>query len=138
VLGPGDSPPLVHSVAFSPDGRTLASGVGNFIRLWEVVTGKEIVTLKGHEGLVVINSVAFSPDGRTLASGSGPSSFMDNGEERCIRLWDVRKGKAIRAWGGHSDGVTSVAFAPDGKTLVSGGDQGVLVWKNPAAKPSGK
>lgn len=129
-----DSPPAVHSVAFSPDGKALASGIGNFIRLWDVATGKEIITLEGHEGMVVINSLAFSPDGKTLASGSSASSSMDEGEEKCIRLWNLATGKAIQSLGGHPVGVYSVAFSPDGKTLASGGDKGVLVWKMPVAK----
>ena len=69
----------VNSVAFSPDGRTLASGSADHtIRLWDVRTGRELQTLTGHRNIV--NSVSFSPDGQTLASGSYDST---------IRLWDV-------------------------------------------------
>jgi WD40 repeat protein len=137
TLTRGDTPPRVHSVAFSPDGKMLASGIGSFVRVWDVATGKAITTLRGHEGLVVINSVAFSPDSKTLASGSGPSSFMDSGEEKCIRLWDLSTGKEVGAWGGHPDGTHSLAFSPDGKTLASGGDKDVLIWRTAAAKRRG-
>jgi WD40 repeat protein len=59
----------VLSVAFSPDGRLLASGSSDkTIKLWDVASGREVRTLTGHTGWV--NSVAFSPDGRLLASGS--------------------------------------------------------------------
>ena len=70
----------VSTVAFSPDGSTLASGGPNSaeIRLWDVVTGQLITTLEGHSG--VINSVMFSPDGSTLASGSSDYTVL---------LWDM-------------------------------------------------
>ena len=102
---------LVNSVAFSPDGKTLASGsYDNTVKLWDVGSGKVIRTLTGHED-VYVYSVAFSPDGKTLASGSN---------DKTIKLWDVGSGKVIRTLAGHEDGVVSVAFSPDGKTLASG------------------
>jgi len=69
----------VWSVAFSPDGKLLASGSWDeTIKLWEVATGREVRTLEGHTGW--INSVAFSPDGKLLASGSNDGT---------IKLWDI-------------------------------------------------
>ena len=84
----------VNSVAFSPDGRTMASGSwDSTICLWNAVTGVHKRTLTGHTWHV--NSVAFSPDGRTLASGS---------DDTTIRLWDAVTGCAQthpdRAYGG--------------------------------------
>ena len=110
----------VKSVAFSPDGKTLASGGGdNVIHLWAIGTGKRKMTLVGHTHWVF--SLAFSPDGKTLASGSVDSD---------IRLWDPHTGQHKKTLTGHGDWVRSIAFSSDGKTLVSGSDDGsVLLWK---------
>jgi len=102
--------PSVLSVAFSPDGQILASGLSDgTIKLWDVATGTEIRTLRGHTGAV--NSVAFSPDGKTLASGSNDDT---------IKLWDVATGTEIRTLRGRAGEVYFVVFSPDGKILASG------------------
>jgi WD40 repeat protein len=76
----------VYSVAFSPDGRTLASGSGEqTVKLWDVSTSQWLKTLSGHGKLVW--SVAFSPDSQTLASGS---------EDETIKLWDVKTGECLK------------------------------------------
>jgi nitrous oxidase accessory protein NosD len=110
----------VYSVAFSPDGKLLASGSRDWtIKLWDVASGSLVRTLSGHTGAV--NSVAFSPDGKLLASGS---------RDWTIKLWDVASGSLVRTLTGHSESVTSVAFSPDGRLLASGsGDRTIKLWE---------
>ncbi|MFM6270296.1 MAG: WD40 repeat domain-containing protein, partial [Dolichospermum sp.] len=110
----------VWSVAYSPDGQTVASGSDdNTIKLWNVNTGNLLQTLKGHSELV--SSVAYSPDGQTVASGS---------LDKTIKLWNVNTGNLLQTLEGHSNWVISVAYSPDGQTLASGsGDETIKIWR---------
>ena len=114
----------VRSVAFSPDGATLASShMDNTMRLWDVTSGrikiKNTLTLPGY--IVWSGSVAFSPDGATFASGHGDGA---------VRLWEVASSRAeFILLQEHQEAVLSVIFSPDGAALASGGFDGtVRLW----------
>ena len=116
----------VTSVAFSPNGGTLASGSEDkTIEMWNLHAGKRWYTLTGHSDWVT--SVAFSPDGATLASG---------GRDKTIQIWDLNKGKWWYALRGHEDRVYAVAFSPDGQVLASGSrDKTVQLWNLNKGRP---
>jgi WD40 repeat protein/tRNA A-37 threonylcarbamoyl transferase component Bud32 len=111
------------AIAFSPDGKTLASaGFDRTIRLWDVSTGKQrTTTLQSLAALAA--TLEFSPDGKLLVSGS---------PDAVIKLWDPSTGQERGVLRGHVNAISSLAFTADGKTLTSASLDGtVKVWDMP-------
>jgi hypothetical protein len=122
VFRSAPSPTAVESVAFSPDGKLLASGnTGREVRLWAVPGGRLVREVRSPGDRVAYqgSALGFSADGRTLAVGGWEA----------IALWEVATGKERLRLKGHRGDVRSVAFTPDGRSLVSGaGDHTALIW----------
>ena len=111
-------------IAFSCDGRYLASESDETIQIWDMNTFEEIKTLRGHSKLVL--SIAFSPDSRYLASGSSDNT---------VKIWDMDTFKELKTLRGYAEWVSSVAFSPDNRYLASGSRDGtVKIWKLPIGK----
>jgi WD40 repeat protein len=153
------------SLAFSPDGKLLASGASEKVSVWQAATLKRLLLLTGHKGAV--NQVIFSPNGQVLASASIESlrlwdlagkelynltghtadirqaAFSPDGNllascayDRTVRLWDTNTGKVRAVLRGHTE-VGILQFSPDGRLLASGGEDGtVRLWNVAAALDS--
>jgi RNA polymerase sigma factor (sigma-70 family) len=102
-------PTLIIDIAFSPDGKTMATGGSNLITLWDV-TGKVRTRIKRQMGQV--KNLAFTPDGKTLVSG--------NEQYGKVHVWDVATGKERRQLPARLGILRSMALSPDGKTVAAG------------------
>lgn len=138
----------VLAVAFSPDGRLMATGSRKAsVKLWDVATGRELAHLIGHQYFV--ESVGFSPDGRLLVSSSSVDALrvwsLETNKElfsfpgarvfafspdgrllaasygRTVVLRETATGREVRSIEAHTEGVWSVAFSPDGRLVATGG-----------------
>jgi WD40 repeat protein/mono/diheme cytochrome c family protein len=127
TLPVGPLPP-VAAVAFSPDGKLLATGVYGRVTVWDLAAAKPVRVLTNVLGAV--NDLKFSPDGKFLAvAGGQPSARGD------LRLFDTAEWKLLHSLGGHLDTVSCVAFSPDGSKLASASfDKTVRLWDVTQAK----
>ena len=146
----------IHSIVFSPDGATFVVATSNYVKLWDVVTGKNVGIVEGHMGA---RSIAFSPDGTTLALNSNGDTvklweiatqnisileghkpriramafspngaILASGSEYMIELWDVATGANIATLEGRLSSLSSVAFSSDGKMLAADSSLGIVLW----------
>ncbi|OAI39250.1 hypothetical protein AYO40_01385 [Planctomycetaceae bacterium SCGC AG-212-D15] len=115
----------VSAIAFSPDGKYLASaGHDRTARIWDSRTGTLVRTLTGHAD--VVYGLSYSPDGRRIATASW---------DRTVKVWDVASGRVLFTCRGHTEVVSRVAFSPNGRLLASLSSEAVRLWEASTGEP---
>jgi len=110
-------------ITFSPDGKRIASANEDAAHIWDITTGKELVTFSGHGEGSALNDIAYSPDGKWIAT---------SGNDATVKVWDPETGAEIFTLIGHTGPTFGVAFSPDGQYLATSSvDRTVKVWKLP-------
>ncbi len=123
----GNHQGYVHSIAWSPDGRRLATASNDMTaRIWSLTPDVKPLTLEGHGGWLA--SVGWSPDGSRVATASNDGS---------VKVWDADSGKLISTLRSHTGGVLAVAWHPDGQRLASGSnDETVCIMRATPDEPA--
>jgi WD40 repeat protein len=111
---------VVKSIKFSHDGKYLAGGSDNVIRIWETSTGNEVNSISGEFGTV--NGIAFSPDDSVLISGSN---------DMIVRAYQVSNPQVKQEFKKHTSPVLSADFSPQGNKFVSGDYGNIYIWGLP-------
>jgi hypothetical protein len=111
---------LIHALAFSPDGKQLATcSYDRLVKLWEVNSGKLVHSFKDHSDAVY--GVAFHPEGKLLATCAA---------DRAVKVWEVSTGKRLFSLGEATDWLYAIAWSPDGKRLAAAGvDKSIRIWE---------
>jgi WD40 repeat protein/mono/diheme cytochrome c family protein len=123
---------VVQSLAWSEDGKWLASGGFRSVRLWDPRSREPIRTFDGFAGRVT--ALAFAPDGKTLFAGEGEPAFPG-----IVRSWQIPDGKPAQTWTAHADAVLAMKIGDGGKILVTaGGDKLVKTWDPATGKELAK
>ncbi len=119
----------VHALAFSPDGRRIATACADRrARLWDVATGSMLASPMNHEGAV--RAVAFSPAGRLAATA---------GDDGALRLWDAMTGASVGQAGRHGAPVSALCFSPDGSRVATASRAGISgLWDGATGRPVGE
>ena len=116
---------MQHVAVISADGRRVLAGCQEKMILWNLETGKKLMSFLGHKGRVC--NVAFLPDGRHVLSG---------GDDGTARVWDVATGHQVYSFTGHQGAIHAVAVAPDGcHALTAGADKVMRLWRMPVPDP---
>ncbi len=119
-IDPNEVLPISSRLAFSNDSKQIAVSEGKTVSLFELISGNNVATIKGHTGEVI--AIAMNSDGRQAATA---------GVDNAIKIWDMSAGRAslARTFGAGAMPVSSLAYGDDGRTLAAGGSQAVNLWE---------
>jgi WD40 repeat protein len=137
------NPGSVNSLTFTPDSKMVLAATGNTVVVWDAATTDQVRILEGHESPV--HSVAVSPDGKKAVTGSGTYLYKDgkivieNGKyvyvDPTLRVFNIESGKAVHAVKSYAQPVSHVAFAPDGRTVLSTTNEAKVWHLDVSAEP---